>query len=197
MVCRPRLRRLIMRPWSRRYASCVTCASHVGQSAGATEWISVDEVLIEGFGRLPITSTSSARPGTAGRQHHRARPLLALIPGLPPQLMRAPNHHSALNYGFRVGSTSVVPIESLCTCRRVARAGRGQTAGDDNDGSACVHSDRRKFLSNRPGFAISRRGLLRPDVVLFDDLPPLGNLGGQEPLESLGRAADEFELAIR
>lgn len=110
---------------------------HVGQSAGPTGWINIDRELIEGFGRAThdlnwyhFDHERAARELPSGKVIAHGLLLLALIPGLTPQLMRVRNHHNVLNYGFdRVRFTSVVPIDSQVRLSMKVKAARETLKG--------------------------------------------------------------------
>lgn len=110
---------------------------HVGQFAGLTGWINVDRELIEGFGRATddlnwyhFNHERAARELPGGKVIAHGLLLLALIPGLTPQLMLLRNHHSVLNYGFdRVRFNSVVPIDSRVRLRMKVKAARETSKG--------------------------------------------------------------------
>ena len=136
MACRHRLRRLIMRSMI-EVETLRDLRDHVGESAGPTEWINVDRELIEGFGRATrdlnwyhFDHERASRELPGGKVIAHGLLLLALIPGLTPQLMRVRNHHSVLNYGFDgVRFTSSVPIDSRVRLGMKVKAARETSKG--------------------------------------------------------------------
>ncbi len=136
MICQHGLRRPNMRVMI-EVDTLRDLRDHVGQSAGPTDWINVDRELIEGFGLATrdlnwyhFDHERASRELPGGKVIAHGLLLLALIPGLTPQLMRVRNHHSVLNYGFdRVRFTSVVPIDSRVRLGMKVKAARETAKG--------------------------------------------------------------------
>ncbi len=95
-------------------------AAHVGRDLGVSDWVSLDQKMIDAFAEVTgdrnwyhVDVERARRELPGGKTIAHGLLTLSLIPGLAPQIVRVRNHGRALNYGFnKVRYPAPVPVDS-------------------------------------------------------------------------------------
>jgi acyl dehydratase len=93
-------------------------SSYVGQEVGCTDWITVDQDLIDRFADVTgdrnwyhVDAERAARELPGGRTIAHGLLTLSLVPGLVSQILEVRRHGRAFNYGLdKVRFPSPVPV---------------------------------------------------------------------------------------
>lgn len=95
-------------------------ADHVGEDLGCTDWIVIDQALIDRFGDVTgdrnwyhVDAERAARELPGGRTIAHGLLTLSLVPGMVKDLIRVRRHGRAFNYGFnKVRYPVPIPVGS-------------------------------------------------------------------------------------
>jgi len=95
-------------------------AKHVGQKVGVSDWLVIDQPLIDRFADVTLDRNwyhvdieRAAREMPGGKTIAHGLLLLSLIPGLTQQIVKVRRYGRVLNYGFnKVRFMTPVPVDS-------------------------------------------------------------------------------------
>lgn len=100
-------------------------AQHVGEDLGASDWLTIDQKMIDAFGELTgdrnwyhCDLERAARELPGGRTIAHGLLTLALVPGMAGQIVEVRRHGRAFNYGLnKVRYPAPVPADSRVRLR--------------------------------------------------------------------------------
>lgn len=112
-------------------------ARHVGEDLGTSDWVTVDQKMIDAFAELTgdrnwyhVDIERAARELPGGRTIAHGLLTLALVPGMAGQIVEVRKHGRAFNYGLnKVRFPAPVPAGSRVRLRMKVQSAEPQVAG--------------------------------------------------------------------
>lgn len=112
-------------------------AGHIGEDLGASEWLTIDQKMIDAFAELTgdrnwyhCDIERAARELPGGRTIAHGLLTLALVPGMAGRLVEVRRHGRAFNYGLnKVQYPAPVPADSRVRLRMTVLSAEVQASG--------------------------------------------------------------------